>query len=536
MNSPVSWLNDAILYEIYPQSFADSNGDGVGDFPGAIAKLDYLQWLGINTVWINPCFESPFVDAGYDVSDYLRVAPRYGTNEDLEHFIAEASARGIRVLLDLVVGHTSTEHAWFGAEAALPGPNPLGDRYIWAVAPPAQVEAVGVPGATPWVRAPGNRPGFYLKNFFEAQPALNFGYARMRDGEPWRQPVDAPGPMRNRQSLREIMAFWLDRGAAGFRVDMAFSLVKDDEGLVETLRLWHEMREWLDASYPDAVILPEGVEPLAGSAPSFDGDFFLVIGEEHTSLFDNGGAGRLPWMEQKPCYFDAAARGSLDTFLTGWRRVRRARPARPVIMGSADHDYSRLAMGARDRDQVRAAWVLLMTWGTVPAIYYGDEIGMRYLAGLPDKEGSVCHPGWYNRAGVRTPMQWDAGGNAGFSTGDPATFYLPIDPSPARPDVASQMADPASLLCFVRALVHLRKSEPAFNTIDEPEVLHAGYPFVFRRGEFLIVLNPGRDEVAFDLELPGDAEPVIGSGVSLARDSITSQGFGHAVFRVPAWA
>ncbi len=228
------WLRDAVIYEIYPQSFADSNGDGIGDFPGALAHLDHLQWLGIDTIWFNPCFASPFADAGYDVSDYLRVAPRYGTNDDLIAFVAAARERGIRVLLDLVAGHTSSEHAWFQAELAATGPDPLGDRYIWADHPGSQQTYAGVPGPTPWVEAPGPRGGYYLKNFYEVQPALNFGYATMAEGEPWRQPVDAPGPRRNRQALRDIMAFWLDRGVAGFRVDMAFSLVKDDPDFAAT--------------------------------------------------------------------------------------------------------------------------------------------------------------------------------------------------------------------------------------------------------------------------------------------------------------
>ena len=187
MTSPTAWLNDAVIYEIYPQSFLDSNGDGIGDLPGAITKLDYLQWLGINTIWFNPCFASPFIDAGYDVADYLTIAPRYGTNDDMIKFVEEAAKRGIRVLLDLVVGHTSTEQAWFKAEVdGAPAPE-LGDRYIWAHDPPLDNVESDVLKTGPWVTSPGSRPERYLKNFFEAQPALNFGYARMNDAEPWRK-------------------------------------------------------------------------------------------------------------------------------------------------------------------------------------------------------------------------------------------------------------------------------------------------------------------------------------------------------------
>ncbi|MFE4722431.1 alpha-amylase family glycosyl hydrolase, partial [Streptomyces sp. NPDC056728] len=236
------WLADAVLYQIYPQSFADSDGDGIGDFAGAEAKLDHLARLGVNTVWFNPCFASPFRDAGYDVSDYLTVAPRYGTNDDLVKFVDAARSRGIRVLLDLVAGHTSDEHAWFKASAD----DPADQRYIWADtdAPP--------PG---FVASPGTRPGFYQPNFFESQPALNFGHARKDPDEPWRLPVDAEGPRANRRALRDIMDHWLSLGLSGFRVDMAASLVKDDPGHVETAKLWRELRGWLDNSHPHAALL-----------------------------------------------------------------------------------------------------------------------------------------------------------------------------------------------------------------------------------------------------------------------------------------
>ena len=164
------WLADAVFYEIYPQSFADSNGDGIGDLRGALAHLDHLAWLGVDAVWFNPCFASPFRDAGYDVCDYLRIAPRYGSNDDMVTFVRAARERGIRVVLDLVAGHTSTEHAWFRASAA-----GTDDRYIWSDRPGER-----------FVASPGPRPGYYLKNFYDSQPALNFGYGRTDPAEPWR--------------------------------------------------------------------------------------------------------------------------------------------------------------------------------------------------------------------------------------------------------------------------------------------------------------------------------------------------------------
>ena len=532
----MSWLDRAIVYEIYPQSFSDSDGDGIGDFRGATARLDYLQWLGIDTIWLNPCFESPFVDAGYDVSDYFKVAERYGGNDALIEFMAEARSRGIRVLLDLVVGHTSDQHAMFQAELRSTELDPAEARYIWAVNPPAAVEQVGIPGQTPWVRASGPRGGHYLKNFFEQQPALNFGYARLDAAEPWRQPVSAPGPQANRQLLRDIISFWVERGAAGFRVDMAFSLVKDDPGLVETLALWRELRDWLDEKYPETVLIPEGTEPLTASEPSFHADFFLVIGDEHRSLFANGGAGRLPWDPQAgPCFFDSAAVGSTSVFLEGWERVRSQRPGRTILLATADHDYARLATGRREGRQLHAAMMMVFTWASVPSLYYGDEIGMRFVDGLPDKEGSVCAPGFYNRAGVRTPMQWDSSANAGFSTAAAADLlYLPVDPDPDRPDVAAQLADPGSLLHFTRSLISLRKTTPALNDGADPVVLHSGYPFVFLRGErHLVVINPAGEPRGCDLpELLGEDADwglMLGEGVEVVGGRVECEAFGHAV-------
>ncbi len=582
--APGGWLRDAIVYEIYPQSFADSDGDGIGDLPGVLAHLDHLAWLGIDTVWFNPCFASPFLDAGYDVSDYLLVAPRYGTNDDLVRFVDAARERGIRVLLDLVVGHTATAHAWF--RAALPDVPPAGagdlagDRYIWADPGPG---APALPAG--FVPSPGPRPGSYLKNFYDSQPALNFGYARLDPAEGWRQPVDAPGPQANRAALREIMAFWLDRGIAGFRVDMAFSLVKDDPGFVATLDLWRELHAWLDTAYPEAVLIPEGIEwrdprfwldtvhgyavpgadgdeavaAATAAGPAFDADFSLVIERPHSSLFNNGGAGTLSWGSPGPCYFDADATGSTEDFLEFWaEHGRQWGPERLVLLASSDHDFDRLRCGTRGPEQLGVAFAFLLTWGTVPSIYAGDEIGMRYLPGLGDVEGSICHP-TYNRAGARTPVQWDDTANAGFSTAPAERLYLPVDTGPSRPTVASQVDDPASTLNRVRRLVALRRSVPDLGPDGATTVLHEGYPLVYLRGDrHLVVLNPGREPVSVvladapaaaavtealldaaapDAELPppgalGGARALEVDGVELAGGTVRAAGFGYGVFEL----
>jgi glycosidase len=521
------WLADAVFYEIYPQSFADSDGDGVGDLPGALAHLDHIASLGVDAVWFNPCFASPFQDAGYDVSDYLRIAPRYGTNDDMVAFVDAARERGIRVVLDLVAGHTSTEHEWFRRSAA----DPADDRYIWSDRPG--------PG---FVASPGSRPGYYLKNFYDTQPALNFGYARTDPAEPWREPVDAPGPATNRQALKDIIAFWLDRGVAGFRVDMAYSLVKDDPDFAATGALWQDIAGWMHPAYPDAILLPESESRAAadiGVRGGFDADFFLVIHAAHSALFNNGGAGTLSWLpEHERCYFDADGAGAadLDLFLRIWADHRRVAGAdRLVVMGSADHDYSRLAAGTRTQEQLGVAYAFLLTWGTVPAIYYGDEIGMRYLPGLPDKEGSIYDPA-YNRSGCRSPMQWDDDQpNAGFSSAPADRLYLPQDPDPGRPTVAAQQDDPDSTLNRVRRLVRLRRETPALRTAAATTVLSRGYPLAYLRGEdHLVVVNPAREPVSVSpAELAGrEAVALEVSGVDVRDGLIKADGFGYGIYRL----
>jgi maltose alpha-D-glucosyltransferase/alpha-amylase len=529
---PHTWLADAVIYEIYPQSFADSNADGIGDLRGVIDHLDHLAWLGVNTIWFNPCFASPFFDAGYDVSDYLSIAPRYGTNADMAELIREAGDRGIRVLLDLVAGHTSIEHEWFQREVDADGADPLGDRYVWAVDPPLRDTSNDLAGEASWVASPGARRGYYLKNFYDEQPALNFGWAHVPADEPWRDAVDALGPRRNRQALIDIMAFWLDLGVAGFRVDMAFSLVKDDPGHVQTSALWREIRDWLATSYPDAVIIPEGTEPRNGQRLAFDADFFLVIYREHSSLFDDHAAGTLPWHDSIAPFFHADGEGTTEHLVRGWEYAHQDDPGRLVVMASGDHDFNRLSTGSRTQQQLAPAFAFLLTWGFVPSIYYGDEIGMRYVPGLPNVEGAICNP-TYNRAGCRTPMQWDDRPNAGFSSADADLLYLPIDPDPGRPNVTAQRADPYSTLNFVRDLLALRASTSALRTDASTRVINAGYPFAYLRGDsHLVVINPTRMPLTLT---PGEIRVrhvLMARDCQVDGDVVTLEPFGFGIFEI----
>ena len=267
-----AWLEEAVFYQIYPQSFYDTNGDGIGDLPGIIQKLDYLAGLGVNALWLNPCFESPFQDAGYDVSDYYKVAARYGTNEDLRRLFVEARKRRIRVLLDLVPGHTSIEHPWFKA-ACRAERNPYSDWFIWT----GSAWEWDVPGYRV-ISGYAERDASYLTNFFYFQPALNYGFANPDPSRPWQQPVDAPGPRRVREELRNIMRFWIEMGASGFRVDMAGSLVKGDPDYREIKHLWQEMRVWLNREFPEAVLVSEWSNPIVALEAGFHMDFLLPHG------------------------------------------------------------------------------------------------------------------------------------------------------------------------------------------------------------------------------------------------------------------
>ncbi|MFF7189499.1 alpha-amylase family glycosyl hydrolase [Streptomyces sp. NPDC008222] len=517
-----AWLADAVFYQIYPQSFADSDGDGIGDLNGIAERLDHLAWLGVNTVWINPCFASPFHDAGYDVADYLTVAPRYGSADELAGLVEEAGRRGIRVLLDLVAGHTSDRHPWFLASAD----DPDDHRYIWA--------AEGRPEG--FVPSPGTRSGSYLPNFFGFQPALNFGYARDDPAQPWRQPVDAEGPRTNRAALREIIDHWLRFGVAGFRVDMAASLVKDDPDKTETAAIWTELRHWLDGAHPQAVLLSEWGDPEVSVPAGFHTDFFLHFGGPADglplrSLWSNGeGTVDAAW-DPLDCFFDADGKGSPRPFVEAYEKAATTLGSTGFVsLPTSNHDFSRLNCGPRTAEQLPAAFAFQLTWPTLPAIYYGDEIGMRYVPGLPDKEGSVLGPR-YNRAGSRTPMQWDEGPNAGFSTASEDRFYLPVDPSPDRPTVAAQRADETSLLHLVRRLITLRRTVPELGPRTSVEVLHTGYPFVYLRGgRFLVIVNPRRTQARFAHPVVG--HPVEASGVELAGGTISARGFGFGVFEL----
>ncbi len=494
-NTP-AWLASSIFYELYPQSFLDTNGDGIGDLEGVVRKLDYIRSIGCNAIWLNPCFESPFGDAGYDVADFYKVAARYGTNDDLVRLFAEAKTRGIRVCLDLVAGHTSNQHPWF-QESCKVEPNKYTNWYIWTRSIWEQGRSI--------INGYCDRDANYLTNFFWFQPALNYGYANPDPEKPWQLPVDHPDVQAVRAELFKIMRFWLDLGADGFRVDMAASLVKNDGDLKETMALWAEVREMFDRDYPDRALMSEWSEPLKAIKAGFHIDFMLAFGQPpaYTALLrKEAGRDLSPLSEKGRSFFDRAGKGDVREFFDTYLEHYLGTKDRGYItIPSGNHDVPRLAMG-RTREEIEAVFAFVMTMPGIPFIYYGDEIGLRHAEGLVSKEGG------YTRTGARTPMQWNGDEKAGFSVASASDFYLPLDPTKDRPNVAEQEEDPGSLLNGVRKLAGLRSEHPALQGDGELELLLAdagAYPLVYRRsdeaGAFVVAINPAGYSVTAEFGL-----------------------------------
>ncbi len=546
------WLRDGVIYQVYPSSYKDSDGNGIGDIRGVISELDYIESLGVRAIWFNPLFVSGWIDGGYDVIDFYRVDPRFGTNNDMVELIEKAHAKGIKVMLDLVAGHTSDKHPWF-IQSSQDTNLQYSDYYIWSDRlPDAKAEkdletmlkdpnymqnTIGK-----WMKSEYPRNKFYMKNFYACQPSLNYGYANPDPSHPWEQGVDAPGPKAVRQELKDIIAFWYGKGVDGFRVDMANSLVKNDKDKKEIMNLWREIREWSDKNYPDHVLMAEWGSPKYCLAAGYNIDMDLNGTKAHNRrmYFDrkhqaDGGSyfsldGGQPSV--KDLYGNAWPEDKIDSKTTAAEMLKEYYDYFTDCLESTEtmgyfatitgnHDHLRINMGARntpDQLKVMLTWVLTMP---MPILYYGDEIGMRSLVDLPNVEGAN-HNG-KERSGARTPMQWTSGETAGFSTCSPDELYLPVctewSPATSYPQyldwkknfeagkvkpiakgeitVESQDKDPESILNWTRELIALRKSSEALwadskfiPIFNESQP----YPMVYLRSNgketFLIALNP----------------------------------------------
>ena len=273
------WIDDAVFYQIYPQSFCDSNGDGIGDLQGIISKLPYIKELGCNALWINPIYDSPFMDAGYDVRNYKKIAERYGTEKDAKELLDRAHELGIKVFFDLVPGHTSDTNEWF-LQAKKAERNEYSDNYIFTSsvwdAPPQYRMMCGI----------CERDGNYMVNYFSSQPALNYGFYEVTHPQ-WQLPHDSEAAKSTAERLKDVMRYWLDFGIDGFRVDMADSLVKNDDEKIATAKIWADIREMMDKDYPDCALVAEWCNPQrAINKGGFHMDFYLDhFGNGYSTLF-----------------------------------------------------------------------------------------------------------------------------------------------------------------------------------------------------------------------------------------------------------
>lgn len=490
------WLNDAVFYEIYPQSFYDSNADGIGDIQGIIQKLDYVQALGCNAIWLNPCFDSPFKDAGYDVRDYCKVAERYGKNEDLQELFSKAHERNMHILLDLVPGHTSEEHEWFKKSSQVEE-NELTQRYIWTDSAFSGYSMPFIGGETP-------RDATYILNFFKCQPALNYGFAK-RDRD-WQSSPDSDEARATRQAMVNVMRFWLSRGCDGFRVDMADSLVKNDDntdfGKEQTIAAWREMLGVIKEEFPQAAFVSEWGRPWQALSAGFDMDFYLnwrwsAPGNGYAQLARNVDNA----LDEDPAhdhsYFSARGGGSIVGFLHDYvHQYEDTKEQGYFCFITCNHDTPRLAPRLTDRER-RIAFGMLLTMPGVPFVYYGDEIGMKYRD-LPTKEGG------YARTGSRTPMQWDLSQpNAGFSeVQDASQLYLPVETGQSDASVVTQMLDADSFWSWTQALLGLRRERVSLQAQASWNVLFArgdSRAFAYARsaeGQTSIVLmNPSQESI-----------------------------------------
>ena len=493
------WLDEAIFYEIYPQSFCDSNADGIGDFEGIRRKLDYIRNMGFNSIWLNPCFDSPFVDAGYDIRNYYLAASRYGTNEDLKRLMAEIHARGMHIILDLVPGHTSDQCEWF-KKSALAEQNEFTDRYVWTG---GVWENVGdIQNTNGFARGGTERDAAYAVNFFTAQPALNYGFAR--SDKPWQQSVTAPGPMATRQAMKDVMAFWLDMGCDGFRVDMAGSLVKNDDDQSATIALWQNFRNFLDNNYPDAVMISEWGQPDRSLAGGFHMDFLLHFGpSNYLDLFRT----------EHP-YFSKKGGGDVAMFFKKYMHSKAMADKGDglICIPSGNHDMHRISEKL-SIEELKLCFAFLLSMPGVPFIYYGDEIGMRYLPDLKSVEGG------YERTGSRSPMQWDHTTNMGFSSAPPDKLYIPMDTSGDAPTVEKQVRDETSLLNEVRRLIRLRSSTSSLKNRGGFKLLYCEshkYPLIYQRFSndemVVVVLNPSSRNATAPVSLPTGGEIIYSNG------------------------
>ena len=495
------WYRHAVFYEVYVRSLQDSGGDGIGDLPGLTSRLDALRELGVNALWLMPIMPSPLADSGYDVSDYRGVHPDYGTMADLDALLAAAHARGMRVMLDLVLNHTSVEHAWF-QESRQSRTNPRADWYEWSDTPSRPdigCAPVATFGTSAWTWDPV-RGQYYFHLFFAAQPDLNY----------WNPDVVA--------ATLDVVRFWLDRGVDGFRCDVIGLLYDTPIGCYmapETIAYIRELRRVLDA-YPDRAMV---AEPIGSNAEYFgDGRDMFHMAFDFFFAFSWPG-----WFE------GSSAQPLADHFVTIQRGLP---PGAQNALQLGNHDLPRAYERANGiASRWRRAALVQMTMPGTPFVYYGEELALR-----PGTQVVVD-----GRDRARTPMPWSPAAGWGFSTGQP---WIAFGAEPGRTNLEAERADPGSDYAFYQGLLALRRGREAFGTgslrlirTDDPSVLL----YVRESADETYVVAVGMDEsaphvaVASGASLPGDPRRLLGNA-TLARKGgaawVTVPPGGMGVFRV----
>lgn len=452
------WYRRAVFYEVMVRSFYDSDGDGVGDIPGLISKLDYLEWLGIDALWLPPFYTSPLKDGGYDVADYRQVLPEFGTIEDFQELVTQAHARNMRVVMDLPINHTSVDHEWFQQSRSDPE-GPYGDYYVWSDTDQIrqQIRVIFTDTEVSNWAFDSERRQFFFHRFFSHQPDLNYHNPSVHE------------------EVREIARFWLAMGVDGFRLDAIPYLYESDEGSGESEPETHEFlrnfRTFIDDEFPGRVLIAEanqwpkevaaylGTEEnpechMAFDFPIMPRIFYALRSQQTASLNEvlsettdvpTGAAWGVFLRNHDELTLEMVTDEEKQA-LYGWYAYD---PRMRVNVGIR----RRLApLLDNSRKELELAHGLLLSLPGSPFLYYGDEIGMGDNIWLEDRDSS------------RTPMQWTPDRNAGFSATDPGKLYLPIVQSLvyhyASSNVETQLAQQASLLHWVRNLVHLRKEHP----------------------------------------------------------------------------
>ena len=496
------WYKDATIYQVHVRTFYDSNGDGIGDFRGLAQKLDYLQKLGVNAIWLMPFFPSPLRDDGYDISDYRAVHPSYGTLEDFKLFLDAAHQRNLRIIIEMVMNHTSDQHAWF-QESRSSRDNPRRNWYVWSDTDTRYRVARIIfldTELSNWAWDPVSKE-YYWHRFFSHQPDLNFDNPAVRE-EMW-----------------SIMKFWLAMGIDGFRLDAVPYLVEREgtncENLPETHDIIKDLRARVDREFPGAMLLAEANQWPADLRPYFgEGDEFHMA--FHFPLMPRMFMG-LKLEDRKPITEILQQTPAIPEICQWCLFLRNHDELTLEMVTDVERDYMydeyardksmRLNLGIRrrlsslldnDRRRIELMNGMLMSLPGTPIIYYGDEIGMGDNVNLGDRNG------------VRTPMQWDGGWNGGFSSADPEKLYLPLMLNPVYGfqaiNVASQERFDHSLLSWMKSIIRVRKSTMVFGR-GSIEFLYPAnhrvlaYVRKYQKETILVVNNLSSSAQAIELDL-----------------------------------